>query len=279
MKIGQASGLQVAFLSFGVMVLALPLTDVVVRTAGLEGALLFLVQKGAHFFLAAALLLAIPPVRRAASDMLSTATPRSMRLEVVGAWLLVEAAAFGGIAALALWLIAQDSGGWMARMHRDVDRQVANAYTASALVFLFLSSTIGPVIEEIVFRGFIYRAFERQWGWLCSLAATSTLFGLYHAHFWSAFTFSAILICLRRRTGSLRGPILVHMLSNFLLWPPLLGQHVFPRAEALADPASWLLHGACLVVATIAVPAYVYMARDREVAPTLFLEPDGVLQK
>jgi len=279
MRIGQATGLQIAFFAFAVMLLAAPLSSAAVRVLALEGTLLTLVQKGAHFYLACMLIVAIPPMRRAVGEMLRAPIPRSMRIEVVAAWLLKLAAAFGGIAALAVWFLALDGPAWVERMIRDVDRQVANAYTGPGLVFLLLSSTIGPLIEEIVFRGFIYRAFERQWGWVASLVATSALFGIYHPHFWSAFTGSVILICLLRRTGSLRALVLVHMSFNLLLWPPLLGQHLFPRAFALTDPSSWILHGTCLALAVIAVPTYVYMSRDRNVAPTVFLEPNGALQK
>lgn len=279
MKIGEASGLQVAFLMFAVMILSVPLSSAVIRAGDLEGGARTLVQKGGHFFLATTLLLAVSPLRRAVTEMLRRPIRKSMRKEVVAAWLLSLVAAFGGMAALALWSMAQAGPAWTAQVTRDADRHLANAYTAPALVILLLSSTIGPVIEEIVFRGFIYRAFERQWGWLASLVATSALFGLYHPHFWSAFTSSVVLICVLRRTGSLRASILVHMAFNFLLWPPLLGQYVLPRPEALADPASWIVHGACLAIALVAVPAYVYMARERPVAATLFIEPDGVLQK
>ena len=279
MKIGQASGLQIAFLAFGVMLLAVPITRAVVRFGALEGTLLVLVEKGAHFFLATALIAAIPPLRRAVANMLSVRIPRSMRLQVVAAGLLSLAAGFGGVAALALWSIAEDGARWVEQMTRDGDRQLSAALTGAGLVLLFLSSTIGPVIEEIVFRGFIYRAFERQWGWIASLVVTSALFGIYHPHFWSAFTSSVILICLLRRTGSLRAPILAHMAYNFLLWPPLLGQFVFPKPSALTDPASWAVHGACLAFAVVAVPTYVWMSRDRAPAPTIMLEQDGALQK
>jgi membrane protease YdiL (CAAX protease family) len=279
MKIGQASGLQVAFLSFGVMLLAVPLTRALGRIAGVEGTALLLLESGGHFFLAAAIIVAIPPLRRAVAGMLRPAIPRVMWTEVIGAWLLMQAAAIGGVAALALWFMVQDGPGWVTQMTRDVDRQLARAYTAPGLVMLLLSSTIGPFIEEIVFRGFVYRAFARQWGWLTSLVATSALFGLYHPHFWSAFTGSVIMICVLRRTGSLRAPILIHMVFNFLLWPPLLGQHAFPEPADLTQPSSWLVHGACLVFAAIAVPAYVYMSRDRAPAPTVFIQPDGAFQK
>ena len=279
MKIGQASGLQIAFLSFGVMLLAVPIVDFAVRLGGLEGISHYVIRTGGHFFIAAALITAIGPLRRAVASMLRPPIPPAKRFEVLAAGFLQMAAAFGGVAALALWSITDSGPAWLDRMTRDVDRQLASAFSASGLVFLLFSSTLGPVIEEIVFRGFIYRAFERQWGWIPALVATSVLFGIYHTHFWSAFTGSVIMICLLRRTGSLRAPILIHMLFNFLLWPPLLGQYTFPRAEALADPSSWLVHGACLLLALVAVPVYVYMSRDRGPAPTVLLERDGALSK
>lgn len=279
MRVGQATGLQVAFFAFAVMLLAAPLSNAAVRALALEGTLLTLVQKGAHFFLAALLIVAIPPVRRPVGEMLRVSIPPSMRIEVVAAGLLKLVAAFGGVAALALWFLAHEGPARVGRMIVNVDREVANAFSGPGLVFLLLSTTIGPLIEEIVFRGFIYRAFERQWGWIVSLLATSALFGLYHPHFWSAFTSSVILICLLRRTGSLWAPILIHMFYNFVLWWPLLGQYAFPHGVVLTDPSSWLFHGTCLAFAIIAVPVYAYMSRDRNVAPTLLLEPDGALQE
>ena len=278
MKMGQATGLQVAFIAYGVMLLAVPLARALVQGAALEGWLRLLVVKGAHFFLAGLLILAIAPVRRSVAEMLRASVPRSMRAEVAAVGILKLVAAFGGIAALALWFRTEYGAGWAARMAVDADREIANAFSGPGLVFLLLSSTIGPFVEEVVFRGFIFRAFERQWGWVVSLLATSALFGIYHAHFWSAFTGSVILVCLLRRTGSLRGLILVHMLFNFLLWPPLLGQYAFP-AGTLTEPSTWVFHGACLGFALIAVPVYVYMSRDQRIAPTMFLEPNGAFQK
>ena len=279
MRTGQASGLQIAFLVAAVMLLAVPVSNAVVRAGALEGSTRTLVEKGMHFFLAGVLILAVAPMRRFVAEMLRAPLPPSMRSEVAAIAILKLVAAFGGIAALALWFLANDGPARVDRMIVDVDREVVNAFSGPGLVRLVLASTLGPLIEEIVFRGFIYRAFERQWGWIASLLGTSILFGLYHPHFWNAFTGSVILICLVRRTGSLWAPILAHMFYNFVLWWPLLGQYVFPVGVELTSPRSWLLHGACLGVAAIAVPAYVYMARDPSVPPTQFLEPNAALPK
>jgi membrane protease YdiL (CAAX protease family) len=193
--------------------------------------------------------------------------------------LLKLAAGFAAVGALALWFWATQGPERVDRMIVNVDRQASEAFSSSGLVRLLFVAIIGPIVEEIVFRGFIYRAFERKWGWIGSLLATSALFGLYHAHFGSAFTGSVILTCLLRRTGSLWAPIAVHMFFNFMLWWPLLGQHLFPHGVVLSDPASWAIQGACLAFTVIAVPTYVWMSRDRAAAPTVLIEPDGALQK
>jgi membrane protease YdiL (CAAX protease family) len=110
------------------------------------------------------------------------------------------------------------------------------------------------------------------------MLATSVLFGLYHPHFWSAFTASVILVCVMRRTGSIRAPIMVHAIYNFMLWWPLLGRHVFPSGPGMTDLSTWYFHGACLIAVAVALPIYAWMSRDlTNAAPTLILEPNAPL--
>jgi membrane protease YdiL (CAAX protease family) len=88
-----------------------------------------------------------------------------------------------------------------------------------------------------------------------------------------------VFACLYRRTGSLWASIGVHAFFNFMLWWPMLGQHLTPWSSP-GDPQAWTFHLICLAFASIALPIYVWMCRDRHVAaPTKLLEPDGALQK
>jgi membrane protease YdiL (CAAX protease family) len=280
-KTGQATGLQIAFLMYAVMLLAVPLSGTIVREASLEGAGRTLVEKGTHFALAILLVGAIPALRSFAVRALATPIAPGARNEVVVVAVAKLAQAFAVPAALAIGFWATGEGARVEGMIVDVDREAASAFSGTGIVRLLLAVLVGPVVEELVFRGFLYRAFERQWGWIGSMLATSALFGLYHAYFWSAFVASIVLVCVVRRTGSLRAAIAVHMFFNLMLWWPLLGQHVFPHGVALNELSSWRFHGACLAFVAVALPIYVWMARDRHppLAATVMLEPNGAVSK
>lgn len=278
MKTGQATGFQIAFLMFAVMLLAVPLSSFIIGRASLSGVPQALVEKGLHFALACAVIASIGPLRRFAVNALATKILPSARLEVAIITLGKLSLAFATGATIALWsLLTQGSA---LEVSGNADRDYAFAFSEAGLVRMILSFTVVPLIEELVFRGFIYRAFERQWGWFASMLATSVLFGLYHPFFWSAFTSSLIFIALMRRTGSLRAPIIAHATYNLMLWWPLLGRHIFPPASSVTEPSAWYFHGACLIAAVIWVPTYVWMSRDRNtIAPTQFLEPHAPLPK
>jgi membrane protease YdiL (CAAX protease family) len=280
MRIGQATGMQIAFLMFALMLLAVPLAEFLLKATGFTGTTRTLLERGIHLALAGLVVAAFPRLRRFAMKELSRPIPAAKRVEVAVVALAKLAQAFAVVVAIAFLLWVTQGPERVDRMAVGIEREAANAFSGSSLVLLTLAVLVGPIVEELVFRGFVYRAFERQWGWFASMLATSILFGLYHAHFWSAFLSSMIFICVLRRTGSLRAPILVHMFFNLMLWPPLLGQYVFPRGVSLSDVATWHFHVACLIFVAIALPIYVWMSRDRHAAaPTLFLQPNGAIPK
>lgn len=279
MKTGQATGLQIAFLMYAVTLTAVPVSDFLTKAGELEGASLAIIAKGTQFALAILVIAAFPRLRELARKALATPIPSAMQCEVVLVGVAKLSIAFGtaaGLALVAWW--AQGSDG-IARIATNADRESAKALSEAGLALLLLTSVVGPAVEELVFRGFIYPAFARQWGWIPGMLATSVLFGLYHPHFWSAFASSILFVCVLRRTGSLRAPILVHMFFNFMLWWPLLGQHVFPHAGTTSLEI-WFFRIACLAFVVVALPIYVWMARDRNVAaPTVFLETNAALPK
>src|SRR5205814_774170 len=102
--------------------------------------------------------------------------------------------------------------------------ELQRAFSKQAIfVNLVLGAWIAPIVEEVVFRGLLYRTWERRWGWLPSALLVSALFGLYHPVFWNAFASSIVFICVLRRAGSIWAPIAVHGFSNAMLWYPFAG--------------------------------------------------------
>lgn len=72
-----------------------------------------------------------------------------------------------------------------------------------------------PLLEELFFRGFLYRYIAERKGWITGLLVSSLLFGLLHTDaFMFAFSLSTISILLLRYTGSLRAPIYFHSIWN-----------------------------------------------------------------
>ena len=168
----------------------------------------------------------------------------------------------------------------MERFGSGPDAAYARSMSPQGLVYtLVLGAVLAPLVEEIVCWAFLYRALERQHGWLMATLGSALVFGLLHPHFAAAFTSGIVFACVYRRTGSLWAPIAVHAFSNLMLWWPMLGQYMIPWPSA-GELGSWTLHLACVAFAAIALPVYLWLCRDRHVtARTEFLPPDAAIPK
>jgi len=107
-----------------------------------------------------------------------------------------------------------------------------------SLVLTFISLVIlPPIVEEIVFRGFLFRGLRRFWSPLIAALFTSTLFAFPHAMqgvdgatLWNAaidtFALSMVLCYLREKTGALYAGMGVHALKNLVAFLALFIFHV-----------------------------------------------------
>jgi membrane protease YdiL (CAAX protease family) len=86
------------------------------------------------------------------------------------------------------------------------------------VAYLFISF-IAPVLEEVFFRGFVYRVFTKTWPmWLGSLL-TASLFALIHFQpesFFPLMFLGLILNFLYQKTNSIWTPIVFHAFNNTL---------------------------------------------------------------
>lgn len=265
MQIAKASGAQIAFLTFAWLLLMVPATRWLLKVHDWSPEHAAFIERCLAILAMGAVLLAVPRLRRLCSDLLSTPVPAERRRET---WLVaftkpLMAFAILGLAALWRWT-AEGPGGlaqWV-RSWASPEIQMGRALAATGVAMLLTQAIVGPVIEELVFRGLLYKAWEEKWGWVIAMILSSAVFGAYHGGFWPAFVGGLIYVALYRRTGSLLAPILVHGIYNGLLWYPLLGRYVMPgHLEAPGDISSWAFHLAALVVCAVAIPAYLWMAR------------------
>jgi membrane protease YdiL (CAAX protease family) len=85
-------------------------------------------------------------------------------------------------------------------------------------VAAFLSVVIvGPIVEEILFRGLIYGALEKRLRVSGAILVSSFLFALVHlqvVYFIPIFCLGLVLGWARWKANSLGLPILIHVLNN-----------------------------------------------------------------
>jgi|SRR4051812_9996161 len=272
MRTGTASGIQIALLVFAVCLLAVPISSYVNETLSASKVAGDLIGRTLPFVFAALIMVCFPALRLQVAEELSRPIPSCARLEVAlvaAAKIPMLLAAFG---AIALWTWMTEGPAVLdQKMAYVPNEEIAHAFSADNLfLLLVLGAIVAPVVEEIVFRGFLYRAWERRWGWVPSALLVSLLFGAYHPVSFSAFASSLLFIAVLRRVGSLWGPIAVHGFSNAMIWYPFAGQFAKPASTAaLGDIGSWGLQLGCLLFAAIALPTYLVLGaredvRDRE---------------
>lgn len=84
---------------------------------------------------------------------------------------------------------------------------------------VFLASIIGPIFEEIFFRGFCYSIFRNKWGVKWAMILSSALFALIHRNefaFLPIFLLGLGLAFLYERRGNLIAPMTLHVFHNVL---------------------------------------------------------------
>ena len=88
------------------------------------------------------------------------------------------------------------------------------------LILSFISLVIvAPVVEEVIFRGFLFPSFSRRFGIMAAAVITSLLFGIVHMQINVAivtFVMGLLLCWLYYKTRSLWPAILFHSIKNYI---------------------------------------------------------------
>lgn len=141
-------------------------------------------------------------------------TQRSLTLRLMGRWFVIGIALMwiGSLVGTALNDLVYRIAGL-----RPVDMVTETFDMLPLSVVLLGACILGPVCEELLFRGLLAGRLAR-YGQKPAALVSALLFGLYHANvsqFFYAFALGLLLAYAYFYTGSLKAPILLHMLFNF----------------------------------------------------------------
>jgi len=125
----------------------------------------------------------------------------------------------GGLLLAAFVQIVSVAAGTKAKL--PIERLFENRLTA--LLILLMAVLMAPLVEETIFRGFIYPVVARRFGRGVGIVATGTLFGLLHAsQLWGGWTQIALLVFVgivftyaRAVKGTVVASYLLHLSYNF----------------------------------------------------------------
>ncbi len=102
------------------------------------------------------------------------------------------------------------------------------------IAICFSAGVAAPLVEEIVFRGFLYPLLKKYTGLWFALISSSLLFGIIHVSlvpFIPLAIFGAVLVLLYEYTRTIWAPIIAHAIFNAatlinILYPGLILPHV-----------------------------------------------------
>jgi membrane protease YdiL (CAAX protease family) len=96
---------------------------------------------------------------------------------------------------------------------------------ALALTIIFLV----PVVEELVFRGILFRKWKAKLGHWPSLGLVSLIFAVLHFDMIGGFVFSMAMITLMAKFGTVAAPLMCHMVYNaIVIWGMAITTLIFP---------------------------------------------------
>lgn len=100
--------------------------------------------------------------------------------------------------------------------------QIINSSLKARFATAFLAAVTGPLVEELIYRGIIYSAFQRVFGMVAAVAVVSVLFaGVHVPQYYNNLGVLAVILLLsisltlvRARSGSLLPSYVMHLVFN-----------------------------------------------------------------
>jgi membrane protease YdiL (CAAX protease family) len=99
---------------------------------------------------------------------------------------------------------------------------IAGTPPHSPFALILAGVILGPLFEELAFRGYLYSAFRTRYGAMASTLATALIFGALHYKAGAVpivqVAGGIVFSLAYEKSGSLAAPLLVHSLGNFVIF-------------------------------------------------------------
>jgi membrane protease YdiL (CAAX protease family) len=144
--------------------------------------------------------------------------------------------------------VAAVVGYYVPEQENDLTRILASSRAAVFLV-AFMATFTAPLVEEVIYRGILYSAFQRTLGPVIAIVAVTLLFALVHVpqYYPSLSTIglllllSLILTLVRARTNNLLPCIILHTIFNGFQSALLILEPYVKSADATLEQTARLI--------------------------------------
>ncbi len=136
-------------------------------------------------------------------------------------------------------------GNYFPEQENDLTRILKSSRWAVFLV-AFMATFTAPIVEEVVYRGILYSAFQRTFGVAFGVVAVTLLFAVVHVpQYYPSYStisllllLSLILTLVRARTGNLWPCIVLHTIFNATQSILLILEPYINTANPVVDPTT-----------------------------------------
>lgn len=118
-------------------------------------------------------------------------------------------------------------------------------------IVAFLATFTAPLVEEVIYRGILYSAFQRTFGVTLAVLLVTVIFaGIHVPQYYPSYStifliclLSLILTMIRVWTGNLLPCIVLHTLFNGIQSVGLIAQSLLPQnGDSTIEPATFIIH-------------------------------------
>ena len=129
----------------------------------------------------------------------------------------------------------------------------------SWVVLILTAVVLGPIVEEILYRGILLSRWSSKWGMRKAALISAIAFAIPHSDILGAFLFALCMTILYLRTQTLLTPIAAHALNNTIAVIKFWGMHDVSVRDTISHFQSitwvWIL---CLAATSLILVTYIY---------------------